>query len=197
MCAVPRRVLPNGRYRTSYRRRTSTRDLVSDPGGCFVVTSECDHYHQRTFHKVSSAVSRRAHVEQFIPQKISQDSSPPHVSQGGKPTTMMGDTPMERTRAEAFEKTSARGGGDQKPPPSVPFNDWARCPSRRRREDLLFPPSSCRNAASASGTRLLIILRYACDAVMCRPAAQGKWACLHLAQPVLGACLGHGGAWLE
>jgi hypothetical protein len=41
-----------------------------------------------------------------------------------KPTTMMGDTPMERTRMEAFE-TSARGGGDQKPPPSVPFNDWA------------------------------------------------------------------------
>jgi hypothetical protein len=26
----------------------TTRDLVSDPGGCFVVTSECDHYHQRT-----------------------------------------------------------------------------------------------------------------------------------------------------
>jgi hypothetical protein len=30
----------------------------------------------------SSAVSCRARVEQFIPQKISQDFSPPHVSQG-------------------------------------------------------------------------------------------------------------------
>ena len=60
----------------------TTRDIVSDPGGCFVVTSECDHYHQRTFHNVSSAVSCRACVEQFLPQKISLDSSPPHVSQG-------------------------------------------------------------------------------------------------------------------
>ena len=60
------------------------------------------------------------------------------------------------------------------PPPPLPVYDVA---------DLRFPPSSCRDAASASGTRLLIILRYACDAVMCRPAAQGKRACLHLAQP--------------
>ncbi|KAL7532120.1 hypothetical protein ACHAXR_004450 [Thalassiosira sp. AJA248-18] len=42
----------------------------------------------------------------------------------GKPTTMMGDTPMEKTRYEAFEN-SLNSNDKSAAVPSVPFNDWA------------------------------------------------------------------------
>jgi hypothetical protein len=43
-----------------------------------------------------------------------------------KPTTIMGDTPMERTRETAHVRIASGGGGDEtKALPSVPFNDWA------------------------------------------------------------------------
>mmetsp|Transcript_7996 Transcript_7996/g.19715 ORF Transcript_7996/g.19715 Transcript_7996/m.19715 type:complete len:530 (+) Transcript_7996:90-1679(+) len=38
----------------------------------------------------------------------------------GRPETMMGDTPMEKTRKDAYENSS-----NEKDVPSVPFNDWA------------------------------------------------------------------------
>ena len=38
----------------------------------------------------------------------------------GKPATLTGDTPMEKTRQQAFESSK-----DVKAVPSVPFNDWA------------------------------------------------------------------------
>ncbi len=41
-----------------------------------------------------------------------------------KPTTMMGDTPMEKTRQEAFE-ASIMSKDTNQAVPSVPFNDWA------------------------------------------------------------------------
>jgi len=68
----------------------------SDPGGCFVATSDCNHFYQRPFYKGSSAGSCHARVEQFKfqkislgssphSQKISQGSSPPYVSPGIPP----------------------------------------------------------------------------------------------------------------
>jgi hypothetical protein len=64
----------------------TTGGIVSDPGGCFVVMSKSDHYCQRLFHKVTSAGSCRAHVEESTPQKISPASIPPYyVSQGVPP----------------------------------------------------------------------------------------------------------------
>lgn len=42
----------------------------------------------------------------------------------GKPTTMTGNTPMERTREEAFERSILRSD-ETRALPSVPFNDWA------------------------------------------------------------------------
>ena len=58
---------------------------MSDPRRCFVVTSDSDHFRQRTFYTVTSAGSCCARVEQSIPQKISLASSPPYVSQGVPP----------------------------------------------------------------------------------------------------------------
>ena len=63
----------------------TTAGIVSDPGGCFVARSDSDLFHQRTFYKVTSDGSCRAHVEKSIPQKISLASSPPYVSQGVPP----------------------------------------------------------------------------------------------------------------
>ena len=50
---------------------SSVGSTVSDPGGCFVATSDCNHFHQRPFYKGSSAGSCHARVEQFKFQKIS------------------------------------------------------------------------------------------------------------------------------
>jgi hypothetical protein len=55
---------------------SSVGSTVSDPGGCFVATSDCNHFHQRHFYKGSSAGSCHACVEQFKFQKISLGSSP-------------------------------------------------------------------------------------------------------------------------
>mmetsp|Transcript_5702 Transcript_5702/g.12421 ORF Transcript_5702/g.12421 Transcript_5702/m.12421 type:complete len:544 (-) Transcript_5702:174-1805(-) len=41
----------------------------------------------------------------------------------GKPATMLGDTPMDQTRAQAVENSTK--DADQKPLPLIPFNDWA------------------------------------------------------------------------
>ena len=40
-----------------------------------------------------------------------------------RPVTMTGDTPMEKTRYDVFEKSL--NSDDSSPVPSVPFNDWA------------------------------------------------------------------------
>merc|ERR1711957_8527 len=43
--------------------------------------------------------------------------------EGCKPTTLTGETPMEKTRQEAFENSIM--SEEKKTVPSVPFNDWA------------------------------------------------------------------------
>ena len=66
---------------------SSVGSTVSDPGGCFVATSDCNYFLQRPFYKGSSAGSCHAHVEQFKFQKISLGSSPhsQKISQGSSP----------------------------------------------------------------------------------------------------------------
>ncbi len=49
-------------------------------------------------------------------------------SKVGKPTTIGGDTPMDKTRQMAYERISNSNGNDKKTAtvvPAVPFNDWA------------------------------------------------------------------------
>lgn len=42
----------------------------------------------------------------------------------GKPKTMAGDTPMDKTRQMAYERINS-SGKDKNVVPAVPFNDWA------------------------------------------------------------------------
>eukprot|EP00581_Thalassiosira_minuscula_P012720 CAMPEP_0183711802 /NCGR_PEP_ID=MMETSP0737-20130205/7192_1 /TAXON_ID=385413 /ORGANISM="Thalassiosira miniscula, Strain CCMP1093" /LENGTH=538 /DNA_ID=CAMNT_0025940369 /DNA_START=153 /DNA_END=1769 /DNA_ORIENTATION=- len=57
-------------------------------------------------------------------QGVKEDGNDDTSKVVGKPATINGDTPMEKTRQQAME-SSANNSSDENALPSVPFNDWA------------------------------------------------------------------------